>query len=249
MNGHEILPAVHGMCSGGGRVPVGLSCRCVDQGEVAPLFSVWMRDKRNRGCFGQTLFGHGQSTYKRGYHLSLSLSGPDLRALFVPSRLSRASPRFVIHTTLSRALYAACTYTNTLPANCVLVSFVPYERPFQYPLPTRAKIPFTRENWPFARTSATCSLSSIHHFHDYSDYSDYLCLLLLLILRLFGFSWNKITFPSVLNRKVDRCSRVFWLWRFLTSNLFGFFFYIRYIWKRNDSDGKKDIKEMYFCVW
>lgn len=92
MNGHEILPAVHEMCSGGGRVPVGLTCRCVDQGEVAPLFSVWMRDKRNRGCFGQTLFGHGQSTYKRGYHLSLSLSlWPDLRALFVPSRLSRAS--------------------------------------------------------------------------------------------------------------------------------------------------------------
>lgn len=144
--------------------------------------------------------------------ISLSLSGPDLRALFVPSRLSRASPRFVIHTTLSRALYAACTYTNTLLANCVLVSFVPYERPFQYPLPTRAKIPFTRENWPFARTSATCSLSSIHHFHDYSDYSDYLCLLLLLILRLFGFSWNEITFPSVsLKRKADRCSRVFWL--------------------------------------
>lgn len=144
--------------------------------------------------------------------ISLSLSGPDLRALFVPSRLSRASPRFVIHTTLSRALYAACTYTNTLPANCVLVSFVPYERPFQYPLPTRAKIPFTRENWPFARTSATCSLSSIHHFHDYSDYSDYLCLLLLLILRLLGFSWNEITFPSVsLKRKADRCSRVFWL--------------------------------------
>lgn len=25
-------------------------------GEVAPLFSLWMRDKRNRGCFGQTLF-------------------------------------------------------------------------------------------------------------------------------------------------------------------------------------------------
>lgn len=35
------------------------------------------------------------------------------------------------------------------PANCVLVSFVPYERPFQYPpFPTRArKDAFTRENW------------------------------------------------------------------------------------------------------
>lgn len=35
MNGHEILLAVHGMRNSGGR-----SCRRVDQGEVAPLFSV-----------------------------------------------------------------------------------------------------------------------------------------------------------------------------------------------------------------
>lgn len=33
MNGHEILLAVHGMRNSGGR-------SCVDQGEVAPLFSV-----------------------------------------------------------------------------------------------------------------------------------------------------------------------------------------------------------------
>lgn len=42
--------------------------------------------------------------------LSLSLSGPDLRALFVPS-LAYTPPSFH-HSQLSRALYAACTYTN-----------------------------------------------------------------------------------------------------------------------------------------
>lgn len=110
----EILLAVHGMCNSGGRVPVGLSCRCVDQGEVAPLFSVWMRDKRNRGCFGQTLFGHGQSTYKRGYHLSLSLSlwAKFTRAVRSLSRLHPSLLSPLHHSQLSRALYAACTYTN-----------------------------------------------------------------------------------------------------------------------------------------
>lgn len=108
MNGHEILLAVHGMRNSGGR-------SCVDQGEVAPLFSVWMRDKRNRGCFGQTLFGHGQSTYKRGYHPS----PPPLPrfTLFLLS-LSRArSPPLLSplhHSQLSRALYAAL-YTYTSP--------------------------------------------------------------------------------------------------------------------------------------
>lgn len=42
--------------------------------------------------------------------LSLSLSGPDLRALFVPS-LAYTPPSFH-HSQLSRTLYAACTYTN-----------------------------------------------------------------------------------------------------------------------------------------
>lgn len=57
------------------------------------------------------------------------------------------------------------------PANCVLVSFVPYERPFQYPLPIPDawKDPFTRENWPFARTSS--SPFCLPSFHNYSDYS------------------------------------------------------------------------------
>lgn len=127
-----------------------------------------MRDKRNRGCFGQTLFGHGQSTYKRGYHLSLSLS---LWARFTRAvrSLSRLHPSL-----LSSFTTLACLVRGVYlhkPANCVLVSFVPYERPFQYPLPIPDawKDPFTRENWPFARTSS--SPFCLPSFHNYSDYS------------------------------------------------------------------------------
>lgn len=98
--------------------------------------------------------------------LSLSLSGPDLRALFVPSL---AYPSL-----LSSFTTLACLVRGVYlhkPANCVLVSFVPYERPFQYPLPIPDawKDPFTRENWPFARTSS--SPFCLPSFHNYSDYS------------------------------------------------------------------------------
>lgn len=117
MNGHEILLTVHGICNSGGRVLVGRAASRVvgvDQGEVAPLFSVWMRDKRNRGCFGQTLFGHGQPTYKRAQHPSPRFTWRC--ALFVLSHLVHHLYRpfpflyFIIHN--SRVPCMQCTYTR-----------------------------------------------------------------------------------------------------------------------------------------
>lgn len=127
-----------------------------------------MRDKRNRGCFGQTLFGHGQSTYKRGYHPSLSPSRPDLRCSFslcLSLSFSRArSPPLLSplhHSQLSRALYAACTYTSPPIAFSLALCLMNAHSNI---LSQRAwKDAFTREKWPFAPTTRSPS------FPNYSD--------------------------------------------------------------------------------
>lgn len=115
----------------------------VDQGEVAPLFSVWMRDKRNRGCFGQTLFGHGQPAYKHARRPS-----PRFTWRCAPPFVSPPSPSFLLSFSLfsSRFLFHRCSSTSSFTTlsfsrlralcamylhactNCALVSFVPYER-------------------------------------------------------------------------------------------------------------------------
>lgn len=96
---------------------------------------------------------------------SLSLWARFTRAVRSLSRLPSLLSSFTTLACLVRGVYLH------KPANCVLVSFVPYERPFQYPLPIPDawKDPFTRENWPFARTSS--SPFCLSSFHNYSDYS------------------------------------------------------------------------------
>lgn len=138
-----------------------------------------MRDKRNRGCFGQTLFGHGQSTYKRGYHPSLSPSRPDLRCSFSLSlSLSRArSPPLLSplhHSQLSRALYAACTYTSPPIAFSLALCLMNAHSNI---LSQRAwKDAFTREKWPFAPTTRSPSFpnySPLPHSSRDSRFSSY----------------------------------------------------------------------------
>jgi len=86
---------------------------------VAPLFSVWIPDKRNRGCFGQTLFGHGQPTYMHAAVLA------PLAQIYATVCTVHSVPLvfcFSLSLSLSLSLFSHC-FRREPPFYCTLVSF------------------------------------------------------------------------------------------------------------------------------
>lgn len=72
--------------------------------------------------------------------IPLPLPSPDLRCSFSLSRARSPPPPLSTSSFTTLACLVRGVVHLHKPANCVLVSFVPYERPFQYPpFPTRAR--------------------------------------------------------------------------------------------------------------